>query len=114
MEFLPFYDASDPEFDLYFHQNYRNLPKNGDLSYDNTGEWVFYDGAWYISNAADQETNNQEFEIPNNPENYDLRYDADGEWSYYNDEWLLSRASGYNPLDYPPLDAGDYDDPDDL
>jgi hypothetical protein len=134
MEFLPFYDASDLEFDWYFQQNYHNLPKHGDVFYDSIGEWGFYYGAWYVKRARnpiefestlDEDDDSDTEEDENNQEeNPYLKY-YNHNWSYDNGAWVLSNASDNNPLEYPnetdedqaedplgypPLEPYDYDD----
>ena len=99
MEFLPFYDASDLEFDWYFQQKYHNLPEHGDELNDAIGEWGFYYGAWYIKRAKNPnefENTLEEEDENNQEENPYLKYYnpnwsyVNGMWRYDNSSWVLS------------------------
>lgn len=48
MESMPFHELSDQDFLELF-------PKNYDLAYDEDGEWVYYNGEWFPSDAYDLE-----------------------------------------------------------
>ena len=133
MDYMPFTDISDKDLRELFPREYdikrdadgewihlggdwhpvSNPPELGEWAHFN-GEWVFGEW-WYLSSVG------WRFE----PSYTDQAPPEKGEWAYIQGEWVFGVWVGwkfvahytdqvYNPLDYPPLESGDYDSLSDL
>jgi hypothetical protein len=132
MDFMPFMDISDKVFLELF-------PRNYDIKHDSEGEWIHMGGLWHLVTRPPERGEwahlggwwafGEWFYLTSVGWRFEPCYTDQeppkGEWAYLQGEWIFGEWVGrtfmtlytdqvYDPLDYPPLESGDYDSLSDL